>query len=1552
MAGTTELKSRIQQLVHGPMNGKQSQRAARRLLLESLETRALLSADLQWMSAVSSQELSKYSEDAKSQVTPTHFYSADGQSHGMVVLSDRLAISRPAQVNPLQQAEIFDVLGLTELRSLNESFRVYATAQPVDASLLNSLTENGWADKVVPVFGMLQSGSEAVLLDEVIVSLPPDIAPEEYFAQSDFAGFQRLSGTPDQFVATLTAGYGEQALASINQISGDERITWAAPNFYQNWQRFQFFPNDPRLGNQWHLHNSGQGGGLVDADPNLPEAWQVFQPSGPPSSIIVGVVDDGVANNHPDLLNRANPGEVAGDGLDNDGNGWIDDVNGWNFVGNNSTSQPSTSTDNHGTSVAGVAAARGNNGIGVAGASYNSPVISSRIFEGNSVASDANIASSIYYTAGRTQNGLGTWPAAHIVNHSWGGGGASTAITGAVTWATTSGRGGLGVPQLFAAGNSFGSVIYPATLSLTNPGVIAVGAMNNFGEKSDYSSFGAPVDIVTPSNDTRSGYLAIDTTDRLGSAGYNSSEDYTGTGSAGFGGTSSATPLATGIGALAMARAAQLGINLTAAELKLLMRNNTKLAGSTAYNLPSARNDLMGHGLLNAERLVKGIGRSQVSVTSNRVVLDSGGVLNFGSAIVGGVQEVTLRVRNQGTSTLNISGLSISSTDFSISQGLGSTSLALGEATTFVVRFSPTSAGLKSGTVTLLSNDSQLPALNFDVIGLAQATTVSGFFFEDRNGDGSYTGGEPTLSGRTVFIDQNSNGTFDPALQSFNQTNSTTAPILDNQTTLSTINVSGLTALPTDINVTVNLTHTYLADLTINLVAPDGTRILLFNRRGGGSDNLINTIFDDQAALPVSGGSAPFTGSFRPEQPLSTLHSVSPNGTWTLEVRDNAGADTGTLNNWTLAIASGERSATTDQFGFYYFLDVPNGSYSAIGIVNSGWTGSGVSQHPFTVSNPNDSFGGRNFGLGKNDRFYARVFEDLNGNGAVNANEVGLGAQTIFLDSNSNGVFDPPSATNWTNNTSTPISDNTTIELPVNVSGVVGSIADVDVSLNLIHTYVGDLEISLINPLGTQIMLANRRGGGGDNYSGTRFDDSAANSILAGSPPYTGSFRPEGSLSQLNGINSNGTWRLRIRDLANADVGTFLNWTLHLQTQSDVNTTTDANGWASLDLPPGTSTISLLGQAGWEFTVPVDGNRQGTANGAPWFNQLYGTRQPVPGILDSFVYHGGYSGSGSAADSGKSLAREESTPQLLSFDNLINSSRGINGIGFELQNVPGSLTAADFAFQVSPTGAFLEGTNPPAAWATGPAPTSIQVTQGATDQVLIQWSDGAIANRWLRITILANANTGLSQPEVYYLGHLLGETTGTSDSVFTVSFADITPIRSTVGADVGSESIVDIDKNGTVAFADISAMRSNVGAQLTLITIPGVGAGSSIAEIPGSSDGEIDSLTSGRQNGSAAPAVSQTISGALRVTSTQDFVSIETLGKASSAQFSLGVGTQAVQQFPTATAGQTVKRSSPINSVRPLQLTHSKDLQIGKAAAFDSYFAELADESGRLSNRS
>lgn len=261
-------------------------------------------------------------------------------------------------------------------------------------------------------------------------------------------------------------------------------------------------------------------------------------------------------------------------------------------------------------------------------------------------------------------------------------------------------------------------------------------------------------------------------------------------------------------------------------------------------------------------------------------------------------------------------------------------------------------------------------------------------------------------------------------------------------------------------------------------------------------------------------------------------------------------------------------------------------------------------------------------------------------------------------------------------------------------------------------------------------------------------------------------------------------------------------------------------------------TIEDLGGGNRKMTINVDCIFSVSINGLPLNNATYqgqivataSLTQPAQ-IVNRFVYHGGFSGAGTppdnAIDTVKQLAKE-GTGAILSLDNLISSSRGVNGVVFDIENLGngGALSASDFEVQVSPQGAFDAGSNPPAGWGAGPAPSSVTVVAGTPSRVRVEWPNNSISNRWLRLTVKANANTGLTSPETYYVGHLLGETTGLSGTVYTVAFADITPIRSQVGSTVDASSIVDIDKNGTVAFADISAMRANVGAQLTNVTIP------------------------------------------------------------------------------------------------------------------------------------
>ena len=136
----------------------------------------------------------------------------------------------------------------------------------------------------------------------------------------------------------------------------------------------------------------------------------------------------------------------------------------------------------------------------------------------------------------------------------------------------------------------------------------------------------------------------------------------------------------------------------------------------------------------------------------------------------------------------------------------------------------------------------------------------------------------------------------------YNSDDSFPIAITDRTTFTSTINVSGGTTSINSISVYLDITHTFTADLDIFLIAPSGQRVMLTSDNGGSGDNFTNTIFTDLAIASVVGSAAPFTGFFRPEEPLSPLESSDANGVWTLEVTDDAGADQGTLNSWQLEI--------------------------------------------------------------------------------------------------------------------------------------------------------------------------------------------------------------------------------------------------------------------------------------------------------------------------------------------------------------------------------------------------------------------------------------------------------------------------------------------------------------------------------------------------------------------------------------------------------------------------------------------------------------------------
>jgi subtilisin-like proprotein convertase family protein len=216
-----------------------------------------------------------------------------------------------------------------------------------------------------------------------------------------------------------------------------------------------------------------------------------------------------------------------------------------------------------------------------------------------------------------------------------------------------------------------------------------------------------------------------------------------------------------------------------------------------------------------------------------------------------------------------------------------------------------------------------------------EANEIRGTVWQDTNADGQHQAGENGFASQTVYLDANNNGQLDAGTSVV--TVSTPKAIPDaGAAAVSTVNVTGAGRI-TDLNLTLNITHTWDSDLVAYLISPNGTRVTLFNGAGSSGDNFTNTILDDEATTSIYSGSAPFSGRFRPEGSLSAFDGEDLNGTWTLEVYDVAAQDTGTLNSWSLEIASGETTTQTDASGAYVFANLANGTYNIRHQIPTGW---------------------------------------------------------------------------------------------------------------------------------------------------------------------------------------------------------------------------------------------------------------------------------------------------------------------------------------------------------------------------------------------------------------------------------------------------------------------------------------------------------------------------------------------------------------------------------------------------------------------------------------
>jgi subtilisin-like proprotein convertase family protein len=792
-----------------------------------------------------------------------HYLWRAGERIAIVELPDRFTVRLKRGVAKEKVATDYHATHRSELR--RQDLDEYAVDAEERDAVMDRVRQGSEVEFASHVYAPAdEPQAKLYLTDQITVQFKLEVSDDEIEQITSALGLslvKEVRGVPRDFVFRVGSQAAENPIKIANRIAQSDKVLLSEPNVAIA-SKSHYIPSDTLFPEQWHLFNSGGPWLATASHIDAAHAWDITRGE---RSVIVAVADDSCDLNHTDFQGA---GKV---------------VAPRDFAGQDFQPLPELEDDNHGTACCGVAVAE-ETGIGVVGVAPGCALMPIRT---SGYIDDSSIED------------LCDWVIDHgasVVSCSWGVNARSFSLTlrmrNALHRAATVGRGGKGCVLVFAAGNENRPVNGTVNESgwpnnqpsgptqwlagfAAHEDVIAVAASSSLATKSAYSNWGPEISVCAPSNNvgprtypritTAVNGRGIVTTDRVGPSGY-SSTDYT----RDFGGTSSACPTTAGVAALILSA----NPSLSASEVRDVLQSTADkiVDNSTDPQLGNrfGTYDSNGHaqwfgsGRINALKAVSEAKRRLQGATGQTTRKSASPALAIPDNNANGARNA---MRIDDTASLA-----------SIKVGVDISHTFIGDLRVSLIA--------PSGTQVVLHNRNGGSADN--IRKTYDASTTPGL---------SALAGEP-IQGDWGLAVQDLAAIDVGTLNQWDLDITTRATtIIDVQETPGiqipdntpvgierslTVTDSGQIQ---DMEVAVDITHTYIGDLTVTLVSPGGTQVALHNRSDGSQDNLVRSFrFAD---TPV----------------LQALRGESLQGAWKLRVADHEAADVGKLNRWALKIS-------------------------------------------------------------------------------------------------------------------------------------------------------------------------------------------------------------------------------------------------------------------------------------------------------------------------------------------------------------------------------------------------------------------------------------------------------------------------------------------------------------------------------------------------------------------------------------------------------------------------------------------------------------------------